>query len=103
MEAHSVDLDVLLEFAKLAFSVVSLICTDVGVKTKSCTAGCLAAQLWIVSKTLEHPDTGQLDRIRRRLPKLLKDLNGICMVVVFMPLTSVTTRTNLLPYSGQNQ
>jgi hypothetical protein len=75
------DSELLLEFAKDAFSRVSLIAADLGASKKNCLAGCLAAQLWIAQRSLAFPGPKQLEFFHKRGPKLLGDLERVCMVL----------------------
>ncbi|KAF6795401.1 putative subtilisin [Colletotrichum sojae] len=68
-----------LDFAKEALSRVSQIAVDLGARKKLCFAGCLAAELLIARKALEAADVSQLPKLQRRVPKLLDDLERVCV------------------------
>lgn len=69
-----------LDFAKEALSRVSQIAVDLGARKKLCFAGCLAAELLIARKALDAADASQLPKLQRRVPKLLDDLERVCVV-----------------------
>lgn len=68
------------DFAREALFRVSVIAAALGARNKSCIIGCLAAKLWIANKSLESADEGQLARLRKRVPKLLDDLERVIAV-----------------------
>lgn len=68
------------KFAIEALSKVSIIGAKLGARKKSCVVGCLAAKLWIAKRSLESADADQLARLRKRIPKLLDDLERVCAV-----------------------
>lgn len=69
-----------LDFAKEALSRVSQIAGELGARNKICFAGCLAARLLIARKALDSADASQMPKLERRIPKLMDDLERVCMV-----------------------
>ena len=70
----------LLDFSKDALGKAAEIAADIAAKSKVCAAGCLAANLLIAKSVLDVAGARQLAKVQRRLPKLMDDLEYVCMV-----------------------
>lgn len=77
------DSSALLEFAQLAIPVVTDIAMQLGVEKKNPRYACLGSELCVLTYALEHPTSpDQTDIFRRRIAKLLREIEKVCTVRV---------------------
>lgn len=69
-----------LEFAQIALERVGDIAASVGAQLRRNGAGSLGATLVIIADNIESADIERKSKLRRRVPRLVKDLETICNV-----------------------
>lgn len=69
-----------LEFAQIALERVGDIAASVGAQLRRNGAGCLGGTMLIIADNIESADIERKLKLRRRVPRLAKDLEKICNV-----------------------